>query len=84
MCALGTPTIRAAWSDWDNAWHAIEGSHRVAAAQQLGLAVVIEPLDWDDEVSDHDIDRFLNESVTVETLLGGLDNPQEIEIIERN
>lgn len=54
MKVLGTPEIRACWQG--DAWYAIEGSNRVAAAEALDLDVIIIEVDEDDEISDHDID----------------------------
>lgn len=54
MKRLGPPKIRALWAE--DCWIAIEGSHRVAAAQKLGLPVTILEMDADDEISNHDLE----------------------------
>jgi hypothetical protein len=52
MRALGSPEIRALWIG--DAWVALEGSHRVAAAAELGVPVVVVPVSEDDEI-EHDL-----------------------------
>ena len=37
MKNLGVPEIRAIWSEVYGAWMAVEGSHRIRAAYELGL-----------------------------------------------
>ena len=37
MSTKGAPKIRAIWSDIYGAWLAVEGCHRLRAAQELGL-----------------------------------------------
>ncbi len=56
MRTLGAPRIRAWWNG--DAWIALEGSHRLAAAHTLGLTPKIEAMDEDDEIEHdfHDID----------------------------
>lgn len=46
MATLGAPTIRA--FDAGDHWVALEGSHRITAAVDLGLPVIIEELDFED------------------------------------
>jgi hypothetical protein len=41
MLVLGVPEIRAIWCEERNAWYALEGSHRIAAAQKFGLVPMI-------------------------------------------
>jgi hypothetical protein len=52
MQTLGSPAIRAFWSG--DAWYAIEGSHRLAAAHELGLEPEIIEVEYDTVISDHD------------------------------
>ena len=42
MKKLGAPKLRAVF--YRKRCYALEGSHRVAAAQQLGLPIILEPL----------------------------------------
>ena len=49
METLGEPTIRAVWLAHHNMWQALEGCHRIRAAQQLGLSVDIDPVDYSDD-----------------------------------
>lgn len=51
MAELGTPTIKAVWMEVYNHWVALEGSHRLAAAQALGLEPEIEEVEYDEEVT---------------------------------
>lgn len=61
MQVLGTPTIRAYW-DGEKYW-AVEGSHRIAAANQLGLTPIIVEVDEDDIIDDSDIEDAASNSV---------------------
>lgn len=65
MQQMGSPVIRALWIG--DAWLAIEGSHRVAAAQELGVPVEIIELDPDDVINDHDLEDC-PESATAQEL----------------
>ena len=38
----GAPTIRAWWDECERAWVAVEGSHRIAIALDLGITPEIE------------------------------------------
>ena len=49
METLGAPTIKAIWSEMYGAWMAVEGCHRLRAAEVLGMTPVIE------DVSDEDV-----------------------------
>lgn len=51
MRELGPPRLHAYWRD--GTWHALEGSHRTAAAHQLGLTPIILPVRLRDSI-DHD------------------------------
>ena len=52
MRELGAPTIKAYW---DGEKHiALEGSHRIAAAVELGLDIDIDEVELDDEMA-HDV-----------------------------
>lgn len=75
ILTMGAPQIRAYWSG--DAWLAIEGSHRVAAAHELGIEPVIVEVSLDDSITDHDLDELPDE-VSVEEILAYLyDCPQE-------
>jgi hypothetical protein len=55
MLAHGAPTIRAC--DVGGAWVAIEGSHRLAVAAELGITPDIDAMDYDSDVRvEHDLD----------------------------
>lgn len=57
MQHVGAPTIRAYWTG--EMWQAIDGTHRLEAAAQLGLVPVIVEVAMADLVS-HDIDDLAN------------------------
>lgn len=44
----GAPAIKAVWMAAYNAWVALEGSHRLAAAQALGVTPEIEEVEYED------------------------------------
>jgi hypothetical protein len=44
MQNLGTPTIKAIWSEVYNMWMAVEGCHRIRAAKALGLTPEIDDI----------------------------------------
>ncbi len=48
MTRLGPPEIRAWWDG--EKWIALEGSHRLAAAEALGMTPEIEPMSLDEEM----------------------------------
>lgn len=66
MKEIGEPTIRA-WWDGEKFW-AIEGSHRLHAAERLGYIVEIEEVDLEDTISNHDLDD-LPRTATVEDIV---------------
>lgn len=51
MMEQGAPTIHAIWDPCYDAWVALEGTHRIAAAHKLGLTPEIDEVEYDD-VSD--------------------------------
>lgn len=69
MTTLGSPTIRAFWNG--DAWLAIEGSHRIAAAAALGLPVIIDEVDEDDAAEGHDIQDLAADCTVGEILAYG-------------
>jgi hypothetical protein len=54
MEKLGAPTLRMV--NCGDFWAAIEGSHRLAAAERLGFSVNVVEVGYDDEISDHDLE----------------------------
>lgn len=66
MRTLGSPKIRALWCG--DHYRAIEGSHRVAAAAALGVAVEIVEVEMDDVIENHDI-QDIPASCTVEEIM---------------
>lgn len=51
MAERGAPTIQAVWMDVFGAWVALEGSHRLTAAEALGLEPEIAEVDYDEETT---------------------------------
>jgi hypothetical protein len=49
MRRLGPPRLKAYWRKKDDAWYALEGSHRIAAAKKLGLVPILDRvyLSWE-------------------------------------
>lgn len=84
MRSLGSPVIRAISSPYG--WLAIEGSHRLAAAQELGLPVRIKDVGGQ-QVLRHDLQDLVSPCSSLELqeyLLQGLDSAPEycLEVIE--
>lgn len=69
MEARGAPTIRAWWDG--QAWIALEGSHRLAAAHALRLTPVLVAMQLDDVLDDHDF-QDVAPHATVRTLVAYL------------
>ena len=67
MQELGAPAIRAIWSEVYGTWMAVEGCHRLRAAETLGLTPEIIDIGTD-ETSTHQIDGS-DETVNVIDLL---------------
>jgi hypothetical protein len=55
MVAMGAPIIRIVQVDGAD-WQAVDGSHRLAAAAQLGIEPVLVAVDRDDSAEGHDFD----------------------------
>lgn len=72
MKQRGSPTVRAVWSEKDQAWRAVEGSHQIAAAKQLGLPVKIELVGPDTVIENHDIESLKGKPATAQQILDAL------------
>lgn len=55
MEEAGAPTLKAVWMDCFGAWVALEGSHRLNAAAELGLVPEIEEIDYNEDIKVRDI-----------------------------
>ena len=55
MLVLGVPSIKAVWVEAYNAWVALEGCHRLHAAKALGLVPIIEPIEYDEDLTTDDV-----------------------------
>ena len=51
MQMIGSPKIRAIWSEMFGIWMAVEGCHRLRAAQQLGLTPEIIDISADENAT---------------------------------
>ena len=51
MKTLGAPKIHAVWMECYDHWVALEGCHRLRAAQQLGLTPEIIEVEYSDEMA---------------------------------
>ncbi len=60
MAVLGVPSIQAYWSG--EMWLAVEGSHRLAACEVLGICPDIIPVEGDSEI-DHDFEDVSGNTV---------------------
>jgi hypothetical protein len=57
MRELGAPTIKAIWNEMNGIWFALEGCHRLRAAEALELTPEIEEVEeWE-----FDMDQEVNE-----------------------
>lgn len=69
MQVLGTPTIRAVWQECWDMYVALEGCHRLRAAEILGLTPIIDEIDYDDvcdlDLRDPELDLDLDNDGTV-------------------
>lgn len=54
MLELGIPTIKAVWDEGYGIWAALEGSHRIRAAKELGLSINIQRIDLE-QIRDLDV-----------------------------
>lgn len=80
MTTLGAPSVRAIWSEMYGLWLAVEGSHRLRAAADLGLDPIIIDVS-DDETVVIEVDGY-DEEVAVLDLLEELqDNAPHTEIL---
>lgn len=50
MKTLGAPKVHAVWMECYGHWAALEGCHRLRAAQQLGLTPEIIEVEYSDEM----------------------------------
>lgn len=80
MDKLGTPTIKAIWSDCYKMWMAVEGCHRIRAAKELGLIPEIDDISdqetvtiqidgYDEEVDLIDLAEQLTDAVWQATVI---------------
>ena len=70
MKKMGAPSIKAVWMECWNSWVALEGSHRIVAAVEMGIDVTIEAVEYSsalvaDVTGDEDIDPWM----TIEELV---------------
>lgn len=65
MRTLGAPVIRAVWVECHDAWVALEGTHRLHAAQRLGLTPIIDEVEYSDDVTTADLGLDWYEPMTI-------------------
>jgi hypothetical protein len=65
MMTMGAPRIRAIWDTAHDMWIAIEGSHRLAVASELGLLPLIEDVGGDEEIA-HDFQDVASPATSAE------------------
>jgi ParB-like chromosome segregation protein Spo0J len=67
MREMGAPEIRV-YNNGEQ-YIALEGSHRLAAAWELGLEPVLIEMDEDEEMVEHDVETYGEEANTVAEIL---------------
>ena len=70
MRTLGAPVIRAVHIDGD-LWVALEGCHRLRAAEKLGLVPELDEVEFSDTVTAFDLGLDFQENYTVSELVDG-------------
>lgn len=82
MGRLGSPKIRAYWTG--DAWQAIEGSHRIAAACELGLPVEIVEVGHEDMIpaGEHDYDGGYDEMTVAQLIEAYYSCPEAVYEVE--
>lgn len=78
MRTKGAPAIHAVWHEGYGAWVAIEGSHRIAAAVELGLTPEMMPVEGG-TLEDYGCDDS-GEGVTVEQVVAGAWRRADLEV----
>jgi len=73
MESMGPPIIRAvpAIGERVDRWIALEGSHRVAAAKKLGMAIIIRPMKLNQRIR-HDVRDVYPKRTTVKKVVDAL------------
>lgn len=70
MRTLGAPVIRAVHID-GSLWVALEGCHRLRAAEKLGLVPVLDEVELSDEITAFDLGLDFQENYTISELVDG-------------
>ena len=84
MRELGPPTIKAFYDHGNGIWIALEGCHRLRAAESLGLMPEIEEIEVEDmgQVINEVFPGMLEDDYTFEQLLNCGCNPKMIDFNE--
>lgn len=69
MKTMGAPTIKAVWMECWNQWVALEGCHRLRAAEFLGLTPEIEEIPYDDTTTAMDLDLDFEDDCLVSAIV---------------
>ena len=64
MTTLGAPEIRCIWAECYDLWLAVEGCHRLRAAQKLGLTPIIVDVSSETEITIQVDDEQKTENMT--------------------
>ena len=51
MLKRGAPKVKAVWVECQNLWFALDGSHRIRAAKELGITPEIDEIGYEDKRS---------------------------------
>jgi len=77
MRTMGAPVIRAVHID-GSLWVALEGCHRLRAAEKLGLVPVLEEVEYSDTITAFDLGLDFQENYTISELVDGYWGRQSI------
>ena len=71
MKALGAPTIKAVWMGCWDVWAALEGCHRLRAAEVLGLIPEIDPVEYESGTLTSDLGLDYQDETTISEVVDG-------------
>ena len=82
MQTLGAPTVKAVWMECWDSWCALEGCHRLRAAEVLGLTPEIEAVEYDDTTTVTDLGLDFQDDFQVCEIVDGAYAHHTIEFAE--
>lgn len=74
MATMGAPVVKCSWIECYGAWMALEGCHRLRAAHDLGLAPVIDAVEFDPDQSLNNLGCDYQDDLTMGELLDDAHN----------